>query len=428
MESDASTGALAVAGSPPRVRPDRNAIFRAGLYLGVVGFGGGLSVLANIESLVVGKKRWLTDREFTNAATVSQMLPGGASANTIAYIGLRFGGWQGALAGYAGFCLPGFVAVLALGWAYVRFGTTPNVDFVLGGFNAAVVGIIASIVLKMVRTSVGRPWQMAVAAVALLFSAVGNAPPGEIVVASIVVGIAVDLGTKRARLASVRRRRKTDVEPPVALPDEGEPLEAEDERGTVRAPVVVAFAAVVLATTRLTGLDADLVRLGLTFFRTGLGAYGGGFAIVPHLKQVVQARNWLTEREFADAVAIGKLTPGPVLLLGTFVGYVHHGLSGAVVSTVGIFSAPFLLVVLAGSTLNRLRSRRVVRAGLRGLTPAVLGLMAAALIALGDTLNGETEFGLSVAAALTLARFPINPALMLVLGGGLRLLLHSMGI
>src|SRR5207248_10019755 len=95
----------------------------------------------------------------------------------------------------------------------------------LGGFNSAVVGIIASITLKMVRTSVSRLWQMGVAALALLFSSIGNAPPGEIVLVAIAAGLAVDLGTTRARLASVRRRRKTDIAPPVALPDEGHPLD-----------------------------------------------------------------------------------------------------------------------------------------------------------------------------------------------------------
>src|SRR5919109_1066931 len=95
--------------SPPapaaRSRPDLGDLLKTGLYLGVIGFGGGLSVLANIQSLVVQKKRWLTDREFANTVTVSQMLPGGASANALAYIGLRFAGWRGALAGYLGFVL-----------------------------------------------------------------------------------------------------------------------------------------------------------------------------------------------------------------------------------------------------------------------------------------------------------------------------------
>src|SRR3954447_2020351 len=268
MESHA--GEAPVAPAPLQIpasgrrRPNLDELFRSALFLGVIGFGGGLSVLANIESHVVTKKRWLTDKEFSNAVTVSQMLPGGAAANAIAYIGLRFGGWRGALLSYGGFCLPGFITVLVLGWGYTRFGTTPNADVVLGGFNAAVVGIIASITLKMVRTAVSRLWQMGVAAVALLFSAIGNAPPGEIVLGAIGVGLAVDLGTKRARLASVRRRRKTDLDPPVVLPEEGHPLGDEPEpptptNGTLRSPALVAFAGVVLAAAHATAIDADLV-------------------------------------------------------------------------------------------------------------------------------------------------------------------------
>ena len=428
---DGHVASTQLAANPPiaRSRPGTLELFRGGLFLGTVGFGGGLSVLANIQAYAVDRKRWLTDREFANAMTVAQMLPGGASANTLAYIGVRFGGWRGALAAYIGFALPGFAAVVALAWGYVRFGTTPNLSTVLGGFNAAVVGIIASITLKMVRTSVSRLWQMGVAALALLFSSIGNAPPGEIVLVAIAAGLAVDLGTKRARLASVRRRRKTDIEPPVALPDEGHPLDPPPKvpADPLSSPWLAAVFSV-LAAARVTGMDAELLRFALVFFRTGLGAYGGGFAIIPHLKSVIDSTGWLTDRQFADAVAIGKLTPGPVLLLATFIGYLRHGLFGATLATVAIFAAPFLLVVMAGATLDRLRSRRFVRAGLRGLTPAVLGLMAAAAIALGDQLTGESEIGIAVAVALTLSRFSLNPALMLLIGGVARLGLRMVGL
>ena len=164
------------------------------------------------------------------------------------------------------------------------------------------------------------------------------------------------------------------------------------------------------------------------FFRTGLGAYGGGFAIVPHLKQVVEREHWISERQFADAVAIGKLTPGPVLLLATFIGYLRHGWLGAVVATIGIFAAPFALVATAGTWLDRIRSRRPVRAALRGLTPAVLGLMAAAVISLGDTINGEGEIAIAIAVGLTLSRFEINPAVMLALGGAARFAFRFAGL
>ena len=426
-------GQPATLAARPRPRSLRE-YFAVALFLGVIGFGGGLSVLASIRSLVVQKRRWLSEKEFTNAITVSQMLPGGAAANALAYIGLRFGGVRGAFLGYVGFVLPGFAAVLALAVLYVHFGTTPDIETLLGGFNAAVVGIIGAITLKMARSAVSRLWQMGLAAAALLFSVVGDAAPGEVALASIAVGLAVDLGTKRARLAGLRRRKTDAPESPVVLPEEGATLAAEPAAPAPAAPPVeppagsetrsaLWIGALLLAAgfLRYTGFDRELIAILLSFFRTGLGAYGGGFAIVPHLKQVMARHDWLTDRQFADAVAIGKLTPGPVLLLATFIGYVLHGWLGALFATVGIFSAPFALIVIAGSWLDRVRSRRPVRAALRGLTPAVLGLMAAAMMSLGSTLAGEVEIGIAVAVALTLSRFEINPALMLAVGGLARL-------
>ena len=422
---------------PARSRPGLGQYFRAALLLGVVGFGGGLSVLSNIHSLVVNKRRWLSEREFTNTVTVSQMLPGGAAANALAYIGLRFGGILGALVGYVGFVLPGWIAVMVLAFLYVHYGTSPDVSTLLGGFNAAVVGIIGAITLKMAKSAVSRLWQMGLAAGALLFSVVGDAAPGEVALVSIAVGLAVDLGTKRARLFAIERRRKPrEEEPAVVLPEEGATLSAPSRKepppspgsGEVRVALWTVLAAGVVFTVHATGVDQELVRIGLSFFRTGLGAYGGGFAIVPHLKQVVARQGWLTDRQFADAVAIGKLTPGPVLLLATFIGYLRHGWLGAVVATVGIFSAPFALVTLAGTWLDRIRSRRPVRAALRGLTPAVLGLMAAAMISLGDTLSGEAEIAIAVAVALTLSRFEVNPAIMLAVGGVARFVFRFAGL
>jgi chromate transporter len=419
-----------------RVRPPLGEFFRGALFLGVVGFGGGLSVLANIHALAVKKRRWLTEREFTNTITVAQMLPGGAAANAMAYLGLRFAGLRGAFLGYVGFVLPGWLAVMVLAFLYVHYGTTPNVATLLGGFNAAVIGIIGAITLKMAKSAVSRMWQMAVAAGALLFSVLGDAPPGEVALLAIAVGLAVDLGTKRARLFAIERRRSRERrEGPVVLPEEGATLaqdKPEPRPPTAPSEMKVAgwtvFAVMMGIALHAPGVDAELVRIAFSFFRTGLGAYGGGFAIVPHLKQVVAREHWISERQFADAVAIGKLTPGPVLLLATFIGYLRHGWAGAVVATIGIFSAPFVLVAFAGTWLDRIRSRRPVRAALRGLTPAVLGLMAAAVISLGDTINGEGEIAIAVAVALTLSRFEINPAVMLALGGLARFAFRFAGL
>jgi chromate transporter len=150
----------ATARSTTRERPSRRDLFTTALWLGCVGFGGGISVLSQIDGEVVKRRGWLTPREFSNTVTVSQMLPGGAAANALAYIGMRFGGWAGALAGYVGFVLPERWRWACSPGCTLRFGTVPSADRLLSGFNAAVVGIICAITLKMVRTGVNQLWQM----------------------------------------------------------------------------------------------------------------------------------------------------------------------------------------------------------------------------------------------------------------------------
>ncbi len=430
----------ATARSTSRERPSRRDLFTTAFWLGCVGFGGGISVLSQIDGEVVKKRGWLTQREFTNTMTVSQMLPGGAAANALAYIGMRFGGWVGAAAGYVGFVLPGVLAVGVLSWVYVRFGTLPSADRLLAGFNAAVVGIICAITLKMVRTGVNQLWQMGVAAGALLLSALGSASPAEVVLLAICSGLAVDLG---ARPAIARARGIVGGKRgPVALPEDGALLDSRDDQPpsapkpppptetstTLHLPVLVGALAAIAALVHATGLDAKLIEMTVVYFRTGLGAYGGGFAIIPHLRQMVHAHEWITDRQFADAVAIGKITPGPVLLMATFIGYLQHGWLGASVATVAIFSGPFALVGLLGTWLDRVRSRRWVRAALRGLTPAVVGLMAAAAITLGGSFDAKLEVGIAAATALTAVRFEVNPAWLLVLGGVARLGLSFAGL
>jgi chromate transporter len=321
-------------------------------------------------------------------------------------------------------------AVLA--WAYVRFGATPNVDLVLSGFNAAVVGLIIAITFKMVATSIARIWQMGVAAAALLLSFAGNAPPAEVVVIGVALGLGADFAEQRRVLA---RRGARKPKPPVALPDDGtvlpraapqpdDPRAPPREPGKLRVPIAVAL----LAAAWLSPTLRDHVRAYVAFFRTGLGAYGGGFAIIPHLKQVMAQSGWLTDKQFADAVAIGQLTPGPVLLLGTFIGYVHEGTLGALLATLAIFAGPFGLIVIFGAWLDRVRSRRWVRASLRGLTPAVVGLMASAALTLGSGFGSNVEIGIAAATALTMSRFEINPVLFLVVGGVARVALRVAGV
>ncbi len=412
--------------SAVRPHPTVLDLVRFGLWMGMVGFGGGLSVLAGLREATVERRRWLTAREFDNTATVAQMLPGGAAANALSLLGLRNFGLKGAFMTYAAFILPGFGATVLLAALYGTVGGASEAGALLGGFSAAVVGIVASITLQMVGSSVGRFWQMGIAAMALALSLAGGASSGEIALLGIGSGLVLDLATKRARLARARRSVRGPASPRrrrVALPDEGEPLPRTD-RSSLRAVALPIAMAALLATMA----GGTLVSLALLFLRTGLGAYGGGFAIVPHLHATLVGNGVLSERQFTDAVAIGKLTPGPVLLMATFIGYVKSGVAGALVSTAAIFAAPFMLTVALGGWLARYRSRRAVRAALRGLTPAVVGTIAAAAITLAGGLRGPGEIAIAVAVGLTLTRFRVNPVFMLAVGGAAKVLLLGLGV
>jgi chromate transporter len=385
------------------------AYFRAALGLGLGAFGSSQRMQAPLEAALVRERRWVTEEEHAALLQVLELFPGAPSANTLALVGQRLGGWTWSLLGYLGFVLPGVLITAALAWLYVQFDLGTRLESVFRGFGGASVGAILALTIRRVRGGVHARWQMAVAGGALLLTVAGKASPTEVVLLGAATGLFVELGLRR-------RRPKTPPVPPP--PEEG--------ASTVRSALIALVP--LLAVMHVSGLDAQVVEALVLYFRTGLGAYGGGVAIIPHLSERLDALDWLTRRQFADAVSVALLTPGPVLLMATFAGYLHHGWSGAAASTVALLAAPWALVQLAGGWLGRVREHPVVRAAVSGLLPAVVGLMGSAALVLGSSFHGPAGLGIAAAAALTLVRYDLNPAWVVAAGGVLRFLLHLGGV
>jgi chromate transporter len=174
---------------------------------------------------------------------------------------------------------------------------------------------------------------------------------------------------------------------------------------------------------------ALLIAISSIFLRVGTVTFGGGFVMIPLIEaDVVQTRQWLTHQEFADATALGQLTPGPVLITATFIGYRVAGTLGALLATISIFLPAFLMTIAAGSSLRRFRSNRQVQAFLRGVTPAVVGLLIAAAWGVGRA-GIHSWIGVCVMAAclVILIRFRPNP-FWVILGAGLARILISLVI
>jgi chromate transporter len=165
---------------------------------------------------------------------------------------------------------------------------------------------------------------------------------------------------------------------------------------------------------------ALLLTLSTLFFRVGAVTFGGGFVMIPLIEaEVVDTHHWLTHQEFADATALGQITPGPVLITATFIGYRVAGTLGAIVATISIFLPSFLMTVIAGSSLARFHHNKIVQSFLKGVTPAVVGLLVAAGISIGRSgIHSWVGMVIAIAAGAVLVRFRPN-AIWVILGAGL---------
>ncbi|HEV7396596.1 MAG TPA: chromate transporter [Pyrinomonadaceae bacterium] len=450
-----------------RIRGTRNRLERisrtatfGGLFLsfckiGLVGFGGGLAVIAQIRALTVNQRRWLTDSEFIEGFALAQTLPGTSAGNTVTYIGLRLRGWRGACAAMSGFILPSMLMMIVLAILYRHLRNLPDTDRLFHGFNAAVVALILVTAWRMGKNILTRRWQWIVAILAFLAVVIIQATVIEVVLASGLVGLYIDslaekqlkqlkqlrtlasrrrlrirmrlTNQRRARfrhdfvggyltraLAEERLSRALEADEKPETTDADQPR--EDSTGSdskLRSLTILAFAMPILAKLAL------LLSIAVIFLRIGAVTFGGGFVMVPLIEsEVVDGHHWLTHQEFADATALGQITPGPVLITATFVGYRAAGTLGALVATISIFLPAFLMTIAAGSSLKRFRNNALVQSFLRGISPAVVGLLVAAALSIGRAgIHTWIGLAIAIAAVIVLARFRPN-ALWVILGAG----------
>ena len=402
-------------------------LFLSFFKIGLVGFGGGVAVLAQIRTLTVRKRHWLTDSEFAEALALAQSLPGTSAGNSVTYIGVRLRGWRGAAAAMTGFILPSMLMMIALAIMYKHVHNFPGSERFFHGLNGAVVALILVTAWRMGKNIMTERWQWVLAVLAFLAVAVLDATVLEVVFVAGLIGIYIDsFGEKqlqrwrglrtivarrrariRTRLAKQRRSREQ-----VPLREEFE--EEPEETTTFRS---IGFLALGMPLVAKLGL---LLTLSAIFLRMGSVTFGGGLVMVPLIEsEVVNTHHWLTHQEFADAFALGQITPGPVLITATFVGYRVAGTLGALVATISIFLPAFLMTIAAASSLRRFRNNEQVQSFLRGIAPAVIGLLVAAALSVGRAgIHSWVGLSIMVLAMFTFIRFRPN-AFWVIFGAGL---------
>lgn len=417
-------------------------LFLSFLKIGLVGFGGGIAVLAQIRALTVRKRQWLTDSEFAEAVALAQSLPGTSAGNSVTYIGVRLRGWRGAAAAMSGFILPSMLIMILLAIVYKHIHNLAGSERFFHGLNGAVVALILVTAWRMGKNILTRHWQWLLAVLAFLAVAIFDATVLEVIFAAGLIGIYVNsFGEKqwqrlrrlptligrrrtriRTRLAKQRRMRRVKLFSNRALPKTREDetsaaKESDKEREeslTLRSVSLLVFALPLIAKLGL------LITLAALFLRIGSVTFGGGLVMVPLIEsEVVETHHWLTHQEFADAFALGQITPGPVLITATFVGYRVAGTLGALVATISIFLPAFLVTIAAASSLRRFRNNEQVQSFLRGVAPAVVGLLIASALSVGRAgIHSWVGLSIMVLAMFTLIRFRPN-AFWVILGAGM---------
>jgi chromate transporter len=350
------------------------------LYIGTIGYGGP-TALTYMRNIFVTERAWFTEDEFLEAMSLAQVLPGSTGVTAMSYFGHRRYGYFGALVFPLVFLAPSIAAILLLSWAYFTYGQLSFVAPLFVGLGALVVALLLSATLSLgaavftggrTRVLLG----LLITTATFVGSLVFRINLIWLVLLSGMLGIAL-----------FWRLGRSEVPGPVGGQVERRP--AVTSKSLSRFVPIVALG--VLIAGALAGPDTR--TLFLAFFQVGLLAFGGGFASVALLQHVVvDQMHWLTFTQFRDGIALGQVTPGPVLITAGFVGYKVSGTLGALAATFGIFLPPAILIMLVADLHDRFKRNRIVHAVVGGFQFGFIGLVAAITIqfGLGSLTNWQT--------------------------------------
>ncbi|MCX6543343.1 MAG: chromate efflux transporter [Acidobacteria bacterium] len=386
--ADPSNPAASVAAAPSLA-----ALFLAFLRLGATAFGGP-AMVAYIKDLAVARRGWLAEADFQDGVALCQTIPGATAMQTTAYVGLRTRGVPGGVIAYVAFGLPAFGLMVGLTALYLHTRAWPVTISMFLGLTAVVVALTANAACTFASSSITN-WRGAALAAAATVALTIRINPILVIAGCGIVGAGLLRGGNTERTSRGDLSRHRDVlYPTLAL-------------------AVAAGGAVAL----LFWMDRQLFELAVTMIRVDLLAFGGGFASVPLMQhEVAEVRGWMPVRTFMDGIALGQVTPGPIVITATFVGYLCRGIPGAVVATMGIFSPSFLMVALIMPHFDRLQRLAIFRGATRGALLSFVGLLAAVTVRFGLATSWTIRTAILALVAFVALRLRID-VLWVVLGG-----------
>ena len=375
--------------------------------LGATSYGGP-AIMGIMQAELQEKRKWVTKERFLEGLSVANMMPGATATQLGIFLGYARGGWWGGLIGGFCFVLPAFVIMLGLTVAYASFGVTPVARSALYGLGPVVIGLFAIAIYRLGKSAMSTTPEITIAGLAAAASA---ATPFGIVAILILAGLA-------GLVLFFHSRCNFHSRQPLAV-----------------ILCAAAFVAVLVAAWWLNGPAGavvargvpdprSLVEIGAYFLKVGAFTIGGGLTMIAFIQdQVVGQFGWLTPREFVDGLALGQLTPGPVLMIAAYVGYKVAGAAGAAVAATAAFLPSFVIMLVILPVLDRVRKLAWMRAVMKGMAPAVIGVLAVSLARLAPAaLPDPFAVAILVATLLALTLTKLGVFKLMIAGAALGIL------
>ncbi|HTS98477.1 MAG TPA: chromate efflux transporter [Streptosporangiaceae bacterium] len=370
----------AVPPSPGGVRPSPPAPPRVSLLtiarewgrIGCIGFGGPPAHIALLRALCVDRRGWISAQEFEDGIAATNLLPGPASTQLAIFCAWRLRGPRGAVVGGACFIVPGLIVILALSALFLAARPPLWIRGAADGAGAAVPAVALSAAISLAPASFHRVGEARPARARWACYLVAGGVAAALIGPFLVL-ILVGCGLAEMMLRHPPRRRPGH--PGLLLP-------------VLAGPAVAA---------------SGLLSVAWVAFKVGALSYGGGFVIIPLMQHdAVHTYHWMTNTQFLSAVALGQVTPGPVVQTVAVVGYAAAGVGGGLLASFVAFTPSFAFVLLGGSRFDSLRRNASVQAFLTGAGPAAIGAIGGATISLGLALNHLWQAGVLALAAVWL--------------------------
>ena len=395
---------------PPRT--SLSYLFLKFLKIGSISFGGFMALVSIVQKELVEKDKTVDNEELLDGISLATVLPGPVAVNVITYLGYRLRGLAGGLISMLAVTLPSFLLILLLSWLYFTYGNIPEFEKFFDGVLPAVAAIILSVSIRMAKKNIKDFKQVLITIIAFgLILWVG----GFFITLLIVVSGAF-LGFFLYRPVSSELKNSNPENQ--MLPDIKQWIRT---RGLtfLMAILIIFLVYFIPYAFRLNPLADALHQLFTTISGVSITLFGGGYVFIPMLQElVVNKMHWLSQQEFIDGIAMGQITPGPIMISATFIGYKLAGIWGAIAGTIAIFLPPGLLIMMASHVIGYLKESPGLKAVFKGVHPAVIGMIFAASVIIGRSMPHEwLQMIILVAAFILTFRFKVDILIIIPLSG-----------